>query len=643
MLIERGVLGRMCALICKAIPVNFCFYRIMLFLPQHYTGRYMNKFGFQLYMAFFALTVSAYGRGMQQGPIRFELSFTEPQAHYIDVLMEIPEVTKDYLEVSMPVWAPGSYLIREFSKNVEGFEAVGASGKPLDCEKVTKNTWRIRSAGEGAVRINYRVYAFEVSVRTSFVDASHAFIAPTGVFMFADGEINRASEVTVRPHAAWTKISTGLESVAGKPNTYSAKDFDVLFDSPIEIGNQDIFTFNAAGVLHEVAMVGGGSYDKERLKTDMAKIVEQASLVFGENPNKRYVFIVHHYSSGGGGLEHLNSSVLGASRTAYDTERGYLRFLGLVAHEYFHLWNIKRLRPEALGPFDYHAENYTTNLWIGEGFTTYYASVLVHRAGFNKEEAFLDGLLGNIHSVENQGGNLVQSLSEASFDAWIKYYRPNENSINTDVSYYTKGGLIALLLDLKLLHVSKGKIGLDDLMRKAYDTFYKKQGRGYTDAEFKALAEELAGVSLDDIYQYVYKAGSVDYNPFMAYAGMQLVQQNALFTAPDFGARTRLVGGKFIVASVVRASSAWDGGINVNDELLAINGQSLDIEGKAYSSLLEQTKVGDEWQVTVSRDGISKTLPVRIKASQTKRFKFDQVPNPSAAQLAVRQKWLWQK
>src|SRR5690606_27788672 len=229
------------------------------------------------------------------------------------------------------------------------------------------------------LHISYAVYGFEVSVRTNFFDSDHAFIVPTATFLHIDGYINIPSQIVIVPKETWKSISTGLERLT--QHTFHAPNFDVLYDSPIEVGNQDIWKFQAAGVEHECAMVGGGSYDKERLTKDITRIVEEETRIWGSNPNKRYVIITHNYQSGGGGLEHLNSTVLGAARNAYRNENSYKTYLSLVAHEYFHLWNVKRLRPKALGPFDYDTENYTTGLWIMEGFTSYYDNLIIKRCG----------------------------------------------------------------------------------------------------------------------------------------------------------------------------------------------------------------------------------------------------------------------
>ncbi len=567
--------------------------------------------------------------------IAFEVSFTEPQAHYADVKMSISNIKKDEIIVKMPVWAPGSYLIREFAKNVESFTAM-AGNDEIPFEKITKNTWKIITKGKKSITVSYRVYSFEVSVRTSFVDDSHAFLSPTGIFMYPDGGLNQPSTVQIIPHKNWKKVSTGLAPVNGKAFTYYAQNFDQLFDSPIEIGNQDVFEFTAAGVRHEVAMVGGGNYDKEKLKIDMAKIVEKETAVFGENPNNYYVFIVHNYQSGGGGLEHLNSTVLGASRDKYNDPATYQSFLGLVAHEYFHLWNVKRLRPLALGPFNYDEENYTTNLWIAEGFTAYYDNIMVQRVGAYTPNEWLSIIEEDINTVDNRLGNKVQSLSEGSFDAWIKSYRPNENSSNTNISYYVKGSLIACMLDLAIIEASDAKLSLDDAMRFAYQEFYRKKGRGYTDAEFKAVLEKFTKQNLDDFYKdYINGTKTLDFGKYLAYAGFRLITQDADQTKPYLGITVNKTN-KAIIASVARNTAAWDAGLNVNDEIISINGEKVSNAVTHVNDLA----VNDELDFLVNRDGIMKTITVRLKPSASKKFQIRQLDSPSAMQKAVLEKWL---
>jgi len=580
-----------------------------------------------------------------QNKIAYEISFSEPQAHYVDVVMEISGLKGEYLDLKMPVWTPGSYLIREFGKNVESFEAFNAEGVSLNAQKVNKNTWRVTIHKNGSIKVSYRVYSFEISVRTSFVDESHAFLSPTGIFMYPEGQLNSASTITIKPYKNWKKISTGLEMAGSKANTFHAPDFDVLYDSPFEIGNQDIFEFDAAGVKHEVVMYGGGNYDKDILKRDMAKIVVEQTKTFGVNPNKRYVFIVHNFNSGGGGLEHLNSTVLGASRNSYNTEAGRLRFLGLVSHEYFHLWNVKRLRPIALGPFNYNEENYTTNLWIAEGFTAYYQDIYTKRAGLQSAERFVMNLANAISQVENQPGNRVDPVSQASFDAWIKQYRPNENSANSTISYYSKGALIALVMDLEIIHSTAGKSGLDEVMKAMYDQYFVRKSRGYTDAEFKAMAEKIAGKSFDLMYvDYIHGVKTIDYNKYLNYAGLTLIDDAVSAKDAYLGAVTSLKDAKIIIRNVSRQSPAWVGGLNVNDEILAMNDHRInnvsDPRLSEVDKFIANKGIGDKVRILVNRD--SQLLYIDVVLVRNPNHKFRIAPPEAAtpAQVAVMKRWL---
>jgi predicted metalloprotease with PDZ domain len=567
--------------------------------------------------------------------IKYHVTFPEAQAHYADIEMNITGLKQPVLELKMPVWTPGSYLVREFAKNVESLTAQ-ANGKAVDAPKISKNTWKINTANVTSIKVRYRVYAFEISVRTAFIDASHAFISTSGMFLYPKGMLDQPSTIHIVPYKGWNKVSTSLTMVNNDPFTVQAPNYDILFDSPIEVGNQDVFGFKAAGIDYEVAMYGGGNYDKERLKKDMARIVEEETTIFGENPNKRYVFIVHNFARGGGGLEHLSSTVLGASRNGYANERGYQGFLGLVAHEHFHLWNVKRLRPIALGPFDYENENYTTNLWIAEGFTAYYQNVAVNRLKLYPTENYLSTIAQNIGSVENLPGAKLQSAAESSFDAWIKYYRPNENSNNTGVSYYNKGAIIATLLDLEIINDTKGTKSLDDVMKFMYNECKVKK-RGYTDAEFKQAAEKFAGKNLDDFYKkYVNGVVTPEYNKYLGYAGYQLIDDRANLNEPTLGLTTTRGANRVTVATILRGGSAWVSGISVNDEITAIDGAAV----TDIATALNGKKVGDQINVTVDRDGQSLTLPVTLQKNTMVRYRIESVASPAPAQLAVRKKWL---
>lgn len=552
--------------------------------------------------------------------VDYEISIPEPHTHYCEVTMNIGGVSEKYLDIKMPVWAPGSYLIREFSKNVEEFRALGKPQGLLHSEKINKNTWRVMTDSKNEIQITYRVYAFEMSVRTSFIDAAHAYLNGTSIFMYVDEKKEISGSVKINPYKDWKTVSTSLDkSKDAEGFVYTYPNYDVLVDSPFEIGNHQVWQFLASGVDHEVAMYGEGNYEKEKLLKDMAKVVETCTAVIGENPNKSYTFIIHNLNSGRGGLEHLGSTTLQADRFSYGTDKGYHGFLSLVAHEYFHLWNVKRIRPEALGPFNYDEENYTTLLWVMEGFTSYYDELLLVKAGFYKEENYLKLLETGINGVERTPGNKVQTLAESSFDAWIKYYRRDENAYNTQVSYYSKGAVIAALIDIEIIAASAGKQNLDDLMRDLYTTYYKGEKRGFTEEEFKKMVEKYTKKDMSDFFnKYVNGTETPDYKAYFSKVGIATTLSEE--EKWKMGLNTKEEEGKLMVSSVLRNTPAYNYGVNVNDEVLAIN--TYRVNDKNLSKLFEEQKKGEVYVLTVVRDGKLLDLKIKKEAITEKNYKL---------------------
>lgn len=570
--------------------------------------------------------------------VEYVVQMKEPHTHYFNMDMNVSNFSKKYVDVKMPVWAPGSYLVREFSKNVENFTAM-AQGKELSYELLNKNTWRVYTNDAKDFTISYDVYAFEMSVRTSFLDMDHGYINGTSLFFYIDELMNNESVLTVVPYEGWNKVSTALEPVKGKVNSFKAPNYDILVDSPIEIGTHKEFIFNAAGIEHRVAMYGNGNYQEDSLKIDMAKVVESCTNVFDENPNSNYLFIVHNLTRGSGGLEHLASTTLQVNRWGYAPAKKYNGFLSLVAHEYFHLWNVKRIRPDVLGPFNYEAENYTPLLWVSEGFTSYYDELLLRRAGFYSEKQYLNVLANTISRVENQPGNKVQPVSEASFNAWIKAYRPNENSYNTSISYYPKGAILAAMLDLEIIKNTNGKSNLDQVMRNLYQKYFKEEGRGFSPNELKAEVEIVAQKSLDDFFNnYVDGVETVDYNKYFGYAGCELVNLNAGVEKAKLGVKTAESNGKLMVKTVYRGTAAYDDGLNVDDELIAIDNYRVDDSN--FKLLLNQYNVGDKVDVLVVRDGILRTIEVVLEKDQTLKYTIKQMDSITEQQKNVYDSWL---
>ena len=393
--------------------------------------------------------------------ISYTVSMSKPWTHLLEVEMRlgwttIPEKT----ELKMPVWTPGSYLIREYARHVEDFSAKDASGKDLTWQKTNKNTWQIDSRGVKEIVVKYNVYANELTVRTNELNADHAFFNNAALLMFPKDQLAAPSTVRIVPYGNW-KIATGLPKAGAQANVFRAENFDILYDSPFEIGDFKEISFDVQGKPHRFVIDGEGNYDINKIAADTAKIVEQGYAIFGELPYNDYLFILN--LRGGGGLEHLNSTALQFNRLGFTTR--YKDFLSLVAHEYFHLWNVKRIRPDVLGPFDYENENYTKLLWVAEGGTAYYEGLLVERAGLISDKDFLKGKADAIKALQNRPGRFETSLEDASFNAWIKYYRPDENAVNNQISYYDKGEIVNFLLDIKIRTESNGAKSLDDVLR----------------------------------------------------------------------------------------------------------------------------------------------------------------------------------
>jgi predicted metalloprotease with PDZ domain len=543
----------------------------------------------------------------------------KPQNHYFEVQMNISENSDKQVEVKLPVWAPGSYLVREFSKNINLVKAFTKDGKALKVSKKSKNAWVIDAGSEKNIQVKYEVYSFEVSVRTPFLDLSHGFVSGSGIFMYVDKAKNQAGTLTVFPHESFKRISTSLpfaETDKSNGQRFLFENYDQLVDCPLEIGNQEIFEFTSAGVTHTVAMYGEANYDVNDLKRDMAKIVEAETAVFGINPNKNYTFIVHNVVDGQGGLEHMNSCVLSVNRWTYAGQQ-YVDFLNLVAHEYFHLWNVKRIRPIELGPFNYDEENYTSLLWVMEGFTSYYDELILRRTGFYSEETFLAKLQSSINYVEGTPGSRVQPVAHASFDAWVKAYRPNENSSNTSMTYYSRGSVLASVIDAMIVAESDGKKCLDHFMQQLYKTYYEGLKRGFSEAEFKQELAKFMGKNMDEFFlKYVDGTEIIPYKEFYAPVGLSV--QDVSTNNPSFGASFREEGGKVMVKSVRFGSSAEEAGISVGDEIIGCNAYRVD------QSMLEGMLNGlsnlEACDLLIARDELLFSVHVTIRNFKKPQF-----------------------
>ena len=603
--------------------------------------------------------------------VHYTIAITDPKSHYADVTLRLEELTPGTVDVYMPVWTPGSYLVREFAKNVESVGAIGLNsdeskmvftekpanfGTPIAHNKLDKNTWRLTiPKNVAAVEFRYNVYCLELSVRTSFIDEDQALLNMASVLMTVKGSEHLGGDLAIDHPVRWFNYATALDddkesnhNVVDYPSgewlretketirkAFTYPNFDDLVDAPVQLGNFYFFTFDVDGIPHEVAMVGRNNADLEKLRDDMQLMCRTMAKVVNDHPCKRYTFIVQNVENGGGGLEHKNSTVLMMSRWAYTDAARYKGFLGLVAHEYFHLWNVKRIRPAELGPFNYRQENYTDLLWLAEGITSYYDEIALMRAGIVTRKEFLGTMAGYVNAHENRMGARVATISEMSHDAWIKEYRPNENSKNSTYSYYSKGVIVGFLFDAWIAASTNGSKHLDDVMQYLWRTHYKnkalgEEGAGITEKDFLNAVKTviLSGpetgvatkMSFDQFAkQLLHSTDIPDYSALLKAAGIDTKITES--QSKKFGLTCELSNGKTVVKGIHAHPTAagFQLGVNVNDELIALNG--VRIENNIDDLFL---KLGEPKELTlvVNRTGLLREFKGNFTAYPETKYEF---------------------
>jgi len=565
--------------------------------------------------------------------VRYIVRFPEPRSHYITVEALIP-AAGPVVEIFMPVWTPGSYLVREFARHVEDLTAAGEDGKPLPVVKSKKNRWRIETRGAAEIRVSYRVYCREMSVRTNWVEDSFALLNGAPTFLTTDDAQPLSHEVRLELPAPWNTSATGLSEIG--PHHYLAPDYDTLVDSPIIAGNPSVYRFEVDGIPHALVNVGeDGMWDGPRSAADTERIVRHFRDMWGSLPYTKYVFL-NLITEAGGGLEHRNSVCMMAARWATSTRHSYLDWLSLVAHEFFHVWNVKRLRPIELGPFDYESENYTRSLWVAEGITEYYAPLAVRRAGLATRAEYLEELSGLIETLQTTPGRLASSVAQASFDAWIKLYRPDENSKNTSISYYTKGAVIGWLLDARIRRATGGAKSLDDLMRLAYTRH--AGARGFKTEQFEADAEEIAGEPLREFFRRaVESTEELDYSEALAWFGLRFRQPEATGKAWT-GAETKNDAGRLLVTRIPRGTPAYDSGLNVDDEIVATG--DFRVRADRFEKRLENFRPGDRVSLLVARREKLTRVDITLGEEPGKRRQLEARPDATREQQRRMADWL---
>ena len=556
-----------------------------------------------------------------QAPVHYRIEAADPHARLFTVTLTVAH-PQEQQELSLPVWIPGSYLVREFSKNLQRLSA--QQGRRVPLLQLDKHRWRATCRTDRPLVLTYEVCAYDSSVRTAWLDASRGFFNGTSVCLRVHGQEDapHALEVASTAATAHWSVATGLtpQSIDKRGfGVYAASHYDELVDCPVEMGTFWSGQFTACGVAHRFVVAGAApSFDGKRLLADTQKICETAIRFWhgkGKPPIKNYLFMLNAVHDGYGGLEHRNSTALICGRR--DLPRtgearasdGYTTLLGLISHEYFHTWNVRRLRPAEFSRYDYSQENYTELLWFFEGFTSYYDDLLLRRAGLIDDANYLKLLAKATNQVLQTPGRSVQTVAQASFDAWVKYYRQDENTPNATVSYYTKGSLVALCLDLTLRR--EGKTTLDDVMRALWK---RCAGGPMTEVDLRAELASLAGRSFDnELDQWVHSTAELPLAELLAAHGValkpeqpQLAQRLGLRVTENHSVQLK---------TVLRGGPAEKAGMAAGDEWLG-----LQVQGQGWRiARLEDVAfyAGAATQVTavVARDGRLLQLPMALPAA----------------------------
>ncbi|TAN24677.1 MAG: M61 family peptidase [Acidobacteria bacterium] len=541
-------------------------------------------------------------------------------------------------DFEMPVWMPGYYELMNYARFVTHFQAQDDQGHSLGWAQTTPHTWRVVTEGAPEVVVRYDVAAARPFVADNSISAQGAFIASPGLFVYVKGQLADPATVTLQPPVAWHAIATGLAPVTGHPRSFRARNFDFLFDSPILLGNEQLLHFVAGGRPHTIALEDvPASISRTRIASNLQRIVEAATQMMGTVPYPRYTFLL--IGHGNGGIEHLTSAAISFPGSMLTTPAGYQRWLSYVAHEYFHTFNVKRIRPLALGPFDYEAENLTHMLWVSEGLTVYYEDLLLVRAGLITPEEYLATLTHEINGFEKEPGRPYESATESSWTTWSSAYGGRSNR-NTTISYYDNGAMLGALLDLAIRHDSHNAHSLDAVMRSLYRTYYLHNQRGFTDAEFRAACEAAAGHSLAEVFSYASTTAPMNYRKYFGYAGIDVTMADKSAAGATIGLATDSdPSGGLRIAAVAPSSPAARAGLRPGDVLMTVAGEPA--TSSSLSGFLATHQPGAMLALEFTHaGGANRTAQLTLAPRLQYTIRLQPAAHPTPVQAAILRDWL---
>ena len=568
----------------------------------------------------------------------YQVGMSQPASHLFEVTLQVTNWQQNVLKLIMPVWTPGSYLVREYARHVQDFVAYNSDRQLLKSNKVSKNHWEIVTGDSPSITVQYRVFANDLTVRTNHLDRTHGYFNGAALFMFIPDFQQQPITVEILPPNEDWQISTTLTPVDDKPNTFIAPDFDTLVDTPVEVGIHQVYDFEVLGKPHQYVVWGEGNLKAKKLIKDTQKIIEVEAKIFDGLPYDKYLFLLHLSGSGFGGLEHKDCCTLNYPRLGFRDRDKYNRFMQLVAHEFFHLWNVKRIRPKALEIFDYERESYTTSLWFCEGTTSYYDILIPLRAGIYNRKQFLKNLSKDLNRYLTTPGRNVQPLNESSFDAWIKLYRRESHSDNNQISYYLKGQWVALLLDLIIREKHHNQKSLDDVMGILWHSYGKKE-IGFTSEELRQIITEVADTDLTDFFQrYLDTTAELPFDKYLEPFGLKVKPIKESEPVPYLGVRLQSENSKEVIKFVEADSPAAIAGIDPGDEILAIDG--IRVNADTISDRLKDYQPNDTIAVTIFHQDELITLDATLGQPQPNRYEVVQIENLSDTQQENLSGWL---
>jgi len=580
--------------------------------------------------------------------ILYTVRADSPLEHRARCSIDLDPVSSPTLDLVLPSWVPGSYVIHNHSRGFRDLAARRApDGAPLPTVRVDKARWRVQTEGASRVQVEYTVYGHQLVTEGFDLTPEHLFLNAALCLPYVDGHLSEPVTVALDVPTDWTVI-TELEEVNRTPPRYRARNYEELVDSPIDVGRPVVLTVRPSGIPHRICLCGeGGNYDAHTLEQDISKVVEAAVALVGESPLSRYTFFYHLTSVSDGGLEHASSTSCVVPRTAFRPAESYRHFLSLTAHEYLHLYNVKRIRPKVLGPFDYTRENYTRQLWWMEGTTDYFTYLVLRRAGLLTPDQFLEQRAKLVKTyLEIPGRNRI-SLEESSVLAWIDHYQPFEETPNQSVSYYLKGDLVSMCLDLEIRHQSETRASLETVLRLLWKE-YGRVGRGLEEDELLPVVNRATGLDLASFFdRFVRGTEEVDLAPFARYAGLVLAPKakrpdEADEPEPgDLGVTVEDAGGLARVRYSFAGRPGRAAGLTPGDEIIAINGARV-----TYADLektLETYPPGTPADITIFRRGFLHRVPLTTGTPPPRKYAFTPMDSPSEVAQRVYESWIGTK